>query len=168
MSPIHWAKVPSKLSDGLFAADAFALLAETGTITADWNELHDGYFMNNDSMPGPAFYGAQMLHIVAYRPGDELLSVNSSSPLVVAHAVKRRDGGFGLMLINEDPNTPAEVKVTLSGGNFAVQGSRFDYGPEAFKGGTGVVKTAFASGGNSFSVTVPPYTITDIVLPKPQ
>jgi len=168
MSPIHWAKVPSKLSDGLFAADAFALLAETGTITTDWNELHDGYFMNNDSVPGPAFYGAQMLHIVAYRPGDELVSVNSSSQLVVAHAVKRRDGGFGLMLINEDPNAPAEVKVTVSGGNYATQGSRFDYGPEAFKAGSGVAKTAFASGGNSFSVTVPPYTISDIVLPKAQ
>jgi hypothetical protein len=168
MSPTHWEKVPSKLADGLFAADAFALLAETGTITTDWNELHDGYFMNGDNVPGPAFYGAQMLHIVAFRSGDELLSVNSSSPLLAAHAVKRQDGQFGLMLINKDPSKSAEVKVTVSGANYAAQGSRFDYGPDAFKAGTGVVKTAFASGGSNFSVSVPPYTITDIVLAKPQ
>ncbi len=168
MSPIHWAKVPSKLADGLFAADAFALLAETGVINTDWNELHDGYFMNGDSVPGPAFYGAQMLHIVAFRPGDQLVTVSSSSPLVAAHAVKRQDGGFGVMVINRDPTTPAEVKVTLTGGSYAAQGSRFDYGPDAFKAGTGVVKTAFASGGSNFVVTVPAYTITDIVLPKAQ
>jgi hypothetical protein len=168
MSPIHWAKVPSKLSDGLFAADAFALLAETGAITADWNELHDGYFMGGDNTPGPAFYGAQMLHVVAFRPGDELVSVTSSSPEVAVHAVKRQDGGFGLMLINKDPTAAAEVKVAVSGGNYASQGSRFDYGQEAFKAGSGVVKSAFASGGNSFSVTVPAYTITDIVLAKAQ
>jgi hypothetical protein len=109
-----------------------------------------------------------MLHIVAFRPGDELVSVNSSSPVVAAHAVKRQDGGFGLMLINKDPNAPAEVKVTVSGGNYAAQGSRFDYGQELFKAGSGVTKTVFASGGNSFSVTVLPYTITDIVLAKAQ
>jgi hypothetical protein len=168
MSPIHWAKVPSKLSDGLFAADAFALLTEIGSITTDWNELHDGYFMNSDNTPGPAFYGVQMLHIVAFRPGDELVSVNSSSPEVAAHAVKRQDGGFGLMLINKGPYAPAEVKVEVSGGNYATHGARFDYGQEAFKAGSGVAKTAFASGGNSFSVTVLPYTITDIVLAKAQ
>jgi hypothetical protein len=100
-----------------------------------------------------------MLHIVAFRPGDELVSVNSSSPEVAAHAVK---------LINKGPYAPAEVKVEVSGGNYATHGARFDYGQEAFKAGSGVAKTAFASGGNSFSVTVLPYTITDIVLAKAQ
>jgi hypothetical protein len=167
VAPIHWAKVPSKLTDGLFAADAFALLVETGTINSDWNELHDGYFMNGESVPGPAFYGIQMLHIVAHDPGDEFVATSSSSDLLAAHGVHRRhDGSLGLMLINKDRNNPVEVKVNVSGLSLAAQGTRFDYGAENFKTNGAFTKSAFSAGGGSFSVTVPAYTITDIVLTK--
>jgi hypothetical protein len=168
VAPIHWAKVVSPLADGLFAADAFALLIESGTINSDWNELHDGYLFNGDSIPGPAFYGIQMLHIVAFRPGDNFVTATSTSSMVAAHSVLRSDGSFGLLLINKDPNQPAEVKVNIAGGAFASQGSRFDYGPDNLKGASPVTKTAFKSGGSSFAVTIAPYTITDIVLAKAQ
>jgi hypothetical protein len=167
MAPIRWPKViPSKLTDGLFAADAFALLIETGTISTDWNELHDGYFMDDSSTPGPAFYGAQMLHIVAHDPGDELVSATSNNSILAVHAAHRRNGSLGLILINKDPNIPAEVKVSISGAALGSQGTRFDYGPPNFKVNGPVTKTSFTSGGATFSVTIPPYTITDIILPK--
>jgi hypothetical protein len=166
MAPIHWAKVVSPLADGLFAADAFALLIESGTINTDWNELHDGYFFNGENVPGPAFYGIQMLHIVAFRPGDQFVAVSSSNPIVAAHAVRRPDGSFGLMLVNKDPTAAAEVKVNIPGASLAGQGSRFDYGPDQWKANGPVLKTPFKAGGASFSVTVPPYTITDVVLLK--
>jgi hypothetical protein len=166
VSPIHWAKVVSPLADGLFAADAFALLIESGTINTDWNELHDGYLFKDDLNPGPAFYGIQMLHIIAFRPGDQFVTTSSSSDSVAAHAVLRQDGTFGVMLVNKSPTNAAEVKVSIPGANLAQQGSRFDYGPDNLKANSPVTKTAFKSGGNTFSVTVPPYTITDIVLLK--
>ncbi len=167
MAPIHWADVPNPLSDALFAADAFALLVETGTINTDWNELNDGYLFTGDNTPGPAFYGIQMLHIVAFRPGDRFVGTSSSNPLVAAHAVHRLpDGSLGLMLVNKDPNNPAEVKVNISGVKLAAAGTRFDYGPANLKVKGPVTKAPFPSGGNTFTVTVPPYTITDIVLPK--
>jgi hypothetical protein len=168
MSPIHWAAVPNPLTDGLFAADAIALLIESGTINTDWTELHDGYFLNENNQPGPAYYGIQMLHIVAFRPGDQFVTTDSSTPTVAAHATHRSDGSFGLILINKDPTTAAEVKVNVSGGNFALQGGRFDYGPDNLKTTSGPTKTAFKSGGNAFTLTIPPYTITDIVLLKAQ
>jgi hypothetical protein len=167
MAPIHWPKViPSKLTDALFAADAMALLIETGTINTDWNELHDGYFMNESSEPGPAFFGIQMLHIIAFRPGDEFVTATTGNPIVAVHAVRRANGTFGVILINKDQNTPAEVKVNVSGGSLAATGTRFDYGPTNFKANAPVSQSKFTSGGNTFTVTVPPYTITDIVLPK--
>jgi hypothetical protein len=167
MSPVHWPVVTNKLTDGLFAADALALLIETGTINTDWNELHDGYLFTSDSNPGPAFYGIQMLHIAAHDPGDQFVQTTSSSPLVAAHAVHRlRDGSLGLLLVNKDPNTPAEVKVTLTGAALAATGTRFDYGPTQFKSATGPTRSPFPASGTTFTVTIPPYTITDIVLPK--
>jgi len=169
MAPIHWADVPDPLSDGLFAADAFALLAETGTINTDWNELNDGYLFTGDNTPGPAFYGIQMLHIVAFRPGDQFVSASSSSPMLAAHAIHRLpDGSVGLMLINKDPKNAAQVKVNIAGVKLATAGNRFDYGPANLKAKGPVTKAAFADGGNTFSIIVPAYTITDIVLPKAQ
>jgi hypothetical protein len=167
-SPIHWAKVKDPVVDALFAAHAFALLIESGTINTDWNELHDGYFLNGESRPGPGFYGIQMLHIVAYRPGDQFVTTTSSNAMVAVHATLRSDGSLGVMLVNKDPGNPAEVKINVSGGSFAMQGSRFDYGPEQLKAAGPLVKTSFKSGGGSFSVTVPAYGITDIVLLKAQ
>jgi hypothetical protein len=166
MAPIHWAKVPNPLADGLFAADAFASLIEAGTVNTDWSELHDGYFFNGDGVPGPAFYGTQMLHIVAHDPGDMFVSTISNNPIVAAHAAHRRDGSLGILLINKDPANPVDVKVSVAGGSFAGQGFRFDYGPANLKAASGSTKSAFAGGGSSFTVTVPAYTISDIILQK--
>ena len=62
---------------------------------------------------GPAYYGFQMLHIMAHNPGDALLDVSSSGGMVGAHASFRRDGYIGIMLINKDPKSPATVKGDL-------------------------------------------------------
>jgi hypothetical protein len=70
------------------------------------------------------------------------------------------------MLINKDPSNAAEVKVNIAGVKVAAAGTRFDYGPANLKAKGPMTKTSFASGGNTFTVTVPPYTITDLVLPK--
>jgi hypothetical protein len=78
--------------------------------------------------------------------------------------VHRRDGYLGLMLINKDPKNPAIVKVTFKNGNIGSAGKRFDYGNEQFSADTPVAQSPFSAPGNEFSVTVAPYTITDILL----
>jgi hypothetical protein len=166
MAPIHWAKVEHPMMYGLFAADAFALLAESGIINSDWVDLHDSSFLGDK--PAPGYYGTQMLHIVAPHPGDTFVTTSASAGTLAVHAAKRTDGALGLVLINKDASTASTVKVSVEGGTFATQGTRFDYGPEQFKAGSGAAKAPIKVDGMSFSVTVPAYSIVDIVLPKAQ
>ena len=115
---------------------------------------------------GPAFYGLQMLHTLAHNPGDRLLAVNSSTNMVGAHATFRRDGFVGLMLVNKDPRSSVAVKVTFKNGNVGAAGKRIEYGAEQFGAGAAATVAPFSATGNEFTVTVPPYTITDILLPR--
>jgi hypothetical protein len=109
-----------------------------------------------------------MLHIAAFHPGDAFVTTSSSAESLAVHATKRTDGALGLVLINKDASSPATVKVSVNGGTFATQGTRFDYGPEQLKAEGGVAKAPVKVEGMSFVVTVPAYSITDIVLPKAQ
>ncbi len=165
MAPIHWAKVGNPMVYGLFAADAFALLAESGVVNSDWVELHDSSFLTGSNTPGPGYYGAQMLHIVAFRPGDQFVTTASSSASLTVHATHRTDGALGILLINKDSSRPATVKLSISGGVFTYQGNRFDYGQDNYKVLSPVSKTAFKADGPNFELTVAPYSMTDIVLP---
>jgi len=73
-----------------------------------------------------------------------------------------------IMLINKDPKNNATVKINVSGANLAAAGVRFDFGRN--NPGTQYMVPAVAAAdlGNSFTVTVPSYTITDLVIPKAQ
>ena len=93
-----------------------------------------------------------------------MLDATSSNPKLAVHAVKRRDGVFALMLINEDPSTPVTAKINVSGGSVGSKGRRFEYGQAQQKAGTGLAPMEIKDVGNDFSVTVPPYTITDILI----
>jgi hypothetical protein len=166
MAPIRWAKVNNHMVYGLFAADAFALLAESGVINSDWLELHDPNFLTGSNTPGPGYYGAQMLHIVAFHPGDQFVTTTSSSETLSVHATHRTDGALGVLLVNKDSSTPAAVKISVGGGSFATQGTRFDYGQDNLKVLSPVTRTPIKVDSMTFTVTVAPYTITDIVLPK--
>ncbi|MGA7832902.1 MAG: hypothetical protein WCA21_18245 [Terracidiphilus sp.] len=168
MSSIQWARIDHPIVDALFAADAFALLAESGTINSDWMELHLPSFLNENNQPGPAYYGIQMLHVVAFRPGDKYLTVDSNKPTLAVHATLRTDGSIGILLINKDGKDAVDVKVKIDGENVASTGSRFDYGQDTLKTSGHVTKTPLKDMGNVFNVSVPAYSITDIVIPKAQ
>jgi hypothetical protein len=168
MAPIQWAKVEHPIADTLFAADAFALLAESGTINTDWVELHDPAFLNESNQPGAGYFGMQMLHVIAYRPGDKFVTTTSSSTSLAVHATQRMDGGVGILLINKDGKTAAEVRIKINGGTYAATGNRFDYGQETLKAGGQVSRTPLGNLSSAFTVTVPAWSITDIVIPKAQ
>jgi hypothetical protein len=162
-----WMRVEHPIVKALWVADFDAQLIETGAVNVNWTEMYGDSMLSTDRKKlGPAFYGLQMLHTLAHSPGDRLLGVNSSTNMVGAHATFRRDGFVGLMLVNKDPKSPVAVKVTFKNGNVGAAGKRIDYGAEQLGAGAAAAVATFAATGNEFTVTVPPYTITDILLPR--
>jgi hypothetical protein len=166
VSPIPWAKLQTPIVNALFASDSYALLAEMGSINSDWFQVHENSLLTDDNKPLPSYYGLQMLHIVAYQPGDSFVFATSGNPSLAVHATHRRDGLYGLMLINQDGKNAAQVKVTLNGAQAAASGPRFDYGPEQSKAGAPPARTMATGLDKTFTVEVPPYTIVDFLIPK--
>lgn len=164
----NWIKIEHPEVKALWIADTYAMLIESGSLNVEWSEMYGNSMLSADRKKmGPAFFGLQMLHVVARAPGDALLDANSSmSSHVSVHATSRRDGLVGVMLVNKDPKNSATVKVSLKNGNIGPAGKRFDYGSAQFDAGAPVAQAAFTATGNEFTVTVPPYTITDILLPR--
>jgi len=167
LAPLPYAKVTDELVPGLFAADVYPSLMETGALNIDWVELHNPAFLNEQNKPGPVYFGMQMVHLLL-NYNDALLVAGSSSTLLSVHAAKRADGSLGLMLMNKDPKNSTTVKVTVAGASLGVKGTRFDYGKTNPPDGNAIRGKPIEAVGNSFSVTMPPYTVTDIVIPKSQ
>ena len=161
-----WVNVVHPEIQALWIADTYAMLIESGTLSIDWTEMYGDTMLSADRKKmGPAFYGLQMLHILAHSPGDALLDASSSSALLGVHATRRRDGYVGLMLVNKDPKNESSVKVTFRNGTIGFEGKRFDYGSAQYASGAPVAQAPFSASGNEFTVTIPPYTVTDILLP---
>jgi hypothetical protein len=161
-----WVKVEHPEVRALWIADTYAMLIESGTANINWMEMYGDSMLSPDRKKfGPAYYGLQMLHSLAHNPGDALLDVNSSSSLVGAHASFRRDGFIGVMLVNKDPKESAIVKVSFKNGAIGSAGKRLDYGSAQYAAGAPLAVSPFAATGNELTVTVPPYTVTDILLP---
>jgi hypothetical protein len=159
-------KVAHPAVKALWLADTYALLIETGSVSANWGEMYGDTMLSADHKRfAPAFYGLEMLHVLVHAPGDVLVNASSSSPLLSVHASRRRDGYVGVMLVNKDLEQAATVKVSFKGGVPGTAGKRFEYGNAQFSTGEQLATTAFTSGGAEFSVTVPAYSVTDIVLP---
>jgi hypothetical protein len=162
---------------GLFAADSYLTWFENGVFNLDWWNLrngNDGKTGTNDdgttdyneagivsvggtgqpplNTPFPTYYGLAMAGRIG-KPGDTLVSATSSSPQLVAHAVRTAAGGVNVMLINEDLANSTNVSLNYAGitasGNVTVEQWK--------KGATGISSSTQASAG---SITVPPYSIT--------
>jgi hypothetical protein len=162
----NWMKIENPQVLALWISDAYPTLIESGSVNVSWMEMYGNSMLSADRKKfGPAFYGIQMLHILARNPGDNFVEAMSNSGMVAVHATKRRDGFVGVMLINKDLKSPATVKVTVKGGTIGQTGKRFDYGTTQFAAGSPVAASAFTATGSEFTVTVPPYTISDILLP---
>lgn len=161
-----WGTMKDPMVKGLFAADAFGSVIESGFVNANWLELHEG-FLDASNSPTPAYFGALMARILMM-PNDVMVASTSSRNLVSVHAAKRADGSVAIMLINKDPKQAASVNVTVKGMQLAKTGMRFDYGPSNPPDGTAVARGPINDVGNTFTVTVPAYTITDIKILKAQ
>ena len=158
-------KIPDPVVAGLFATDAYLNLMLYGAVNVDWTELQSGGFLDDKFQPGSAYYGMQMVHfLMNYR--EPLVKTTSSNALLSAYAAKHANEGVTLMLINKDAKNTATVKVNISGAKLATSGMRFDYGKASPPADNMVQGNPIENVGNSFTVTVPPYTVTNILMPK--
>jgi hypothetical protein len=163
IGPKSYIKVPDQSVIALFAADAYLTLVETGVANIDWSALHGGLIDDKNQL-SPSYFGLQMIRqFMTYN--EPLATVTSSHSLLGAHAAVHKNGSMSLMLINKDPKNAANVKVQIDGGKLAGPGMRFNYGKGAPAPDKVVAGTQIADVGNSFTVTVPPYTITDLLIP---
>ena len=162
---INWAKITQPVSVGLWAADTYALLVESGSQNVSWSDMFGDAMISQDRKKfGPVYYSLQMLHIIARTPGDVLVDAASSAPKLAVHATKRRDGATGIMLVNKDSSGAFTAKISITGGTVGTKAKRFDYGLTQQKAGTPLVSADFPGAGGEFTVTIPPYSITDIVI----
>lgn len=164
VAPPLWLKPDNPVVNALFAADVFATTTESGLI-AEWAQLRPQGLMQTNYDPQPAFFGLQMLHIVAFRPGDTYVAVSGAPESLAVHATHRQDGLVGVMLVNKDPSAPQTVKLQLKYVHLAEKGVRFEYGPAQVKANQGLARSDLAGVADKMTVVVPPYSIVDLLLP---
>ena len=168
----------------LFAADAYATLMANGVFNIDWWNVHNGPdtlttvagqpdyndfgllssgTCNADgtacepalNTPFAPYHGLSMVSRFA-RPGDQLVVAGTSDPLVKAHAARRTDGGLSVLLLNQDPDAAKTVALSYAGYSPAATAQVLTYG----NGDTAITTTS----GSARSVTLPPYSLTTLVL----
>lgn len=158
----------------IFATDTYLTWFEAGAITVDWLELHAGFLSDGKDLPpdtpAEAYYGVQMAAMAA-RPGDVLVEAQSNTPMLSVHAVRRKNGGVALVLINKHPNQPYLVNVTIPDVSLAATGTRYDFGRANFTLNSpwptsGPTQSKLDGLGNSFSVTVPATSESVVLIPR--
>jgi cellulose binding protein with CBM2 domain/fibronectin type III domain protein len=169
----------------LFAAEAFTSMLENGVFTVDWWDTHNGptalstvagYPDYGDSgllssgtcleggacepalnTPFAPYYGLKTLSTFA-RPGDQYVRAGADDPLVGAHAVRRANGDLAVLLVNEDPDQARTVTLNYAG--YAPASSA----PQVFTFTNGATSIASTTAGTATSQTLPPYSLTTLVL----
>ena len=165
----QWLPYKNPAAAALFSADAVTMLLENGAYTVVWSPIHapSPSFLDEKNQPQPAYYGIKLIHQVAL-PGDAFVNAVSQMDSLKVHAVKRRDGGLGLLLINDDLARSTAVTVSVNGYAYATKGTRYDYGKLTIDAGKTITEAPIENLGPTFTVEVPRYGITAIVIPKGQ
>ncbi|WP_234341537.1 LPXTG cell wall anchor domain-containing protein [Streptomyces sp. NRRL S-646] len=169
----------------LFASDTYMNWFEHGAVNVDWWDLHNGMgkapttvggetdyldqgVLSSGSCAGghceparetpfPTYWGIRSLTALA-RPGDTMVKASSAKQSVAVHAVRSRDGGLNVMLINKDPQNTAQVSLSYKGYTPAAGAVRT---VSYTKGGTALTT---AARGTAAAQTLPPYSITTLQL----
>jgi hypothetical protein len=164
------AKNASMVSYALFAADAYVTGFENGVKNMDLLEMLGlPYLGDGPPVPGGEYYGIQMVSHFA-SAGDRFVSTEYSDPKLRVHAVKRSDGGMGLLFVNDaaasDHSQDRRITVTLTGApSVAKRGALYLFGSANVVGTTINPPTArkIDGLGHSFTLTIPQQTIGVLV-----
>ncbi len=159
-----YAAITEEIVPALFAIDAYATMVEDGFANIDWANLHKT-FLTDEDKAGSIYFAPQLVRRMADL-GDTVVTAGSNQSLLAAHAAVHKDGSVGIMLINKDPKNNATVKVTVGGDKLADTGTRYDYGKGNRPDQYAIPGVAATGLGNNFTLTVPSYTATVLIIPK--
>ena len=149
---------------GLFTLNEYLVALQQGIQNIDWLELHNGTYLDESENPGPSYYGIQLAHLLA-GIGDTLVSSTSSTPGVISYATLKSNGQKGVVLINSDPTNPALVQVSVTGSTLGANATQYSYGNATTQSSNVLQGSSFPIPGNTFAITVPPYTATELLIP---
>ncbi|MGW3962451.1 cellulose binding domain-containing protein [Amycolatopsis sp. NPDC005003] len=169
----------------LFAADTYSSLLANGVFTIDWWDTHngptklstvagypdygDGGILSSGTCleggacepplntPFAPYYGLKMLSTFAH-PGDQFVRAAADDPLVGAHAVRRPNGDLAVLLLNRDADQARTVTLDYAGYTPAAGA------PQVFTFTNGATAVSESASGTSTSQTLPPYSLTTLVL----
>jgi len=109
--------------------------------------------------PYPPYYGYKLLSNMC-APGDTLVTVSSSQPLVHVHAAKQAvSGKLAVLIVNTDPTTTYPVTVNVSGYTGGSAVTTHTYGI----GSTDVAASSLTGTGTVVTCTVAPYSLMALV-----
>lgn len=170
----------------LFLADAYSGLLENGAFTVQWWNVHNGIGTVSEvagqtdygdfgllssggctadgtvcepplNTPFAPYHGLAMMNLFT-RPGDQFVRAGTDQPLVSAHAVRRADGDLAVLLLNKDPESAHPVTIDYAG--FTPSGAA----PTVHTLANGATGIASGQSGSATSRTLPPYSLTTLVL----
>jgi hypothetical protein len=165
---------PHPIYRALFVADAYATSQEVGIDSMEYLEMCAKDYLDLDPAslpPGEAYYAMQMVNTLC-DPGDEFVSVTSSLSTLRIHAVKRADGGLGLMFINEavsgDGTTPSSaldalVTVDLTGLNLETTGQYYEYGWDNREAGVGPDLQTLTGLTGTIQISIPDLSVVTLL-----
>jgi hypothetical protein len=155
----------------LFDADAYATWMSYGVSNICFLEMNKTPFLGDSSSltRGETFYAIKLLHAMV-APGDTFVSSTSDTSTVRVQASRQQSGNMGLMLLNENRTTSQTVNVTITNAVLSSIGTQYRLGTNNFTGMIEMPTSAPSSNsvsslGNSFSMTLPPYSMTVLVIP---
>ncbi len=156
----------------LYAADNYLTWIENGVVNVDYQELHStpAVFLQGSQQPACGYYGALMSRLLA-NVGDTFIKTTSAQSELRVHATTRSDGMTGVMLVNLDPLISISATVNITGTNLASTGIWYQFGLTNINAATIMpaypISTNLVSGlGNSFAISVPAYTMVDLLIPS--
>jgi hypothetical protein len=155
----------------LFDADSYATWMSHGVSNICFLEMNKTPFLGDASSltRGETFYAIKLLHAMA-APGDTYVSSSSDTGTIRVQAALQQSGNVGLMLLNENRTTPQTVNVTIANASLSGTGTQYQLGTNNFTGTQETPTSAPSSNtvssvGNFFSMTLPPYSMTILVVP---
>ncbi|MGA2683419.1 MAG: hypothetical protein ABSF51_00060 [Verrucomicrobiota bacterium] len=155
--------------EALFAADCYSTwLNYPAFANADWLDFDANSFLGSGN--GPVFYAIQMLRHLC-NPGDAFVKATSDTGNLRVQGVARQDGNLGILLINESINSSQTVQVTVTNANLNTTGTIYQFGTNNWTistnevSATGPSSNSISGVGDTFSVTLPAYTMDVLMIP---
>jgi len=155
----------------LFDVDSYSTWMSLGVTNICFLEMNKtGFLGDSPSLTrGETFYGIKTLHQMAL-PGDMVVYSTSSASNLRVQATREQNGNVGLLLLNESISSTQTVNVAISNAPLANSGIQYVFGSSNFSTSQELPTSAPSSNsvtgvGNSFSVTIPPYTMMVYTIP---